>query len=221
MEEQSGLAGGLIRTHLVITRSLAQIEEKSRTFSQDGIPAGVSRQGFFDYVRAFVTVLEGHHESEDQLAFPFFAVRLPGTPYEQLAAEHQTMLPILSDMSAAVVEAQAEGMQAAGLAQLGEAAARLAAIWHPHIQKEETHFSPEALARAVDRADEDKLLQEIGAFTQQHSKPEYLVVPFMLYNLPAAERSMLASQLPPVITQQLVPMAWKAQWEPMTPFLLP
>jgi hypothetical protein len=53
-----------------------------------------------------------------------------------------------------------------------------------------------------------------------HSGPDYLVVPFVLYNLSPEQRAILAAEMPPIVTQQLVPIAWKAQWEPMSPFLL-
>jgi hypothetical protein len=31
----------------------------------------------------------------------------------------------------------------------------------------------------------------------------------------------MAQQMPPVVSQELVPVAWKEQWAPMKPFLLP
>jgi hypothetical protein len=31
---------------------------------------------------------------------------------------------------------------------------------------------------------------------------------------------MMAQQMPPVVTQELVPIAWKEHWAPMVPFLL-
>lgn len=47
------------------------------------------------------------------------------------------------------------------------------------------------------------------------------MVPFLLYNLPPEKRAAFAQMLPPVVTQQLVPVVWKEKWEPMKPFLLP
>jgi hypothetical protein len=46
------------------------------------------------------------------------------------------------------------------------------------------------------------------------------VMPFVVYNLSSADRAEFVKVLPPVVTQQLIPIAWKAAWAPMTPFLL-
>jgi hypothetical protein len=45
-------------------------------------------------------------------------------------------------------------------------------------------------------------------------------MPFVLYNLPAEERAILAQKMPPIVTQQLLPVDWKEKWAPMQPFLL-
>jgi hypothetical protein len=46
------------------------------------------------------------------------------------------------------------------------------------------------------------------------------VVPFLLYNLPPEERAIFSQGMPPVVTQELVPVVWKEKWSPMKPFLL-
>jgi hypothetical protein len=42
----------------------------------------------------------------------------------------------------------------------------------------------------------------------------------MLYNLPPEDRKVFSRDIPVEIVQDLVPMAWKAQWESMIPYLL-
>ncbi len=54
----------------------------------------------------------------------------------------------------------------------------------------------------------------------KHSGPDYLVVPFLLYNLSPEDRATMSAEMPPVVTQQLVPVVWKEKWQPMSPFLL-
>ncbi len=53
----------------------------------------------------------------------------------------------------------------------------------------------------------------------KNSGPEYLVIPFVLYNLTGQDRTMIEQVMPPLVTQQLVPGAWKEKWAPMKPFL--
>jgi hypothetical protein len=50
--------------------------------------------------------------------------------------------------------------------------------------------------------------------------PDPVLVPFILYNLSAEDRAIMAQQMPPAVSQELVPIVWKEQWAPMVPFLL-
>jgi len=54
----------------------------------------------------------------------------------------------------------------------------------------------------------------------KHMAPDYLVMPFILYNLPKQDREALAGMLPPIITQKLVATDWKPKWESMKRYLL-
>ena len=72
----------------------------------------------------------------------------------------------------------------------------------------------------IDREEHIRLSGLFVEHGRKHMGPDYLVVPFLLYNLPPEERAILARMMPPIVTQQLVPMVWKAQWAPMLPFLL-
>jgi hypothetical protein len=60
----------------------------------------------------------------------------------------------------------------------------------------------------------------MSALSLAKAGPPFLIVPFILYNIPADKRTMLTSQMPPQIIEQLVPINWKDQWAPMKPFLL-
>lgn len=65
-----------------------------------------------------------------------------------------------------------------------------------------------------------RLQKELIEFFQEHTGPEYLVVPFVLYNLTTEDRAITAQGLPAIVTEQLVPIEWKDKWAPMQPFLL-
>ncbi|HSJ59402.1 MAG TPA: hypothetical protein VLC95_19610 [Anaerolineae bacterium] len=45
-------------------------------------------------------------------------------------------------------------------------------------------------------------------------------VPFLLYSVEGDDRAFYRGVMPPELTQQLVPIAWKDEWAPMMPFLL-
>jgi hypothetical protein len=56
--------------------------------------------------------------------------------------------------------------------------------------------------------------------SQEYSKPDFLVIPFLLYNLPLEDRIIFSQGMPPILTEQMVPVVWKDKWAPMKPFLL-
>ena len=56
--------------------------------------------------------------------------------------------------------------------------------------------------------------------SMRNSGPDYLVVPFMLYDLDPEPRAIMTAALPTVVTEQLVPVAWKDRWATMKPYLL-
>ena len=130
------------------------------------------------------------------------------------------MLPILDDIkaSASGVSAASEAGQA--LEDLNRGLGTLDALWLPHITIEEQHETVEALAALIEPGEHIRLGQAFAQHSQQHSGPNYLLVPFLLYNLPPQEREIFALALPPIVAQQLVPIVWKEQWAPMQPFLL-
>jgi hypothetical protein len=62
---------------------------------------------------------------------------------------------------------------------------------------------------------------DLDLLNQEHLVPPELVPAFVLHNLEPEDRAMLAAAMPSIITLQLVPITWRARWQPMDPFLLP
>lgn len=62
--------------------------------------------------------------------------------------------------------------------------------------------------------------QEFAQHSASHSGPDYLVVPFMLYNLAPDDRAAKERELPPIVTKQLIPFVWNKKWKSIQPFLL-
>jgi hypothetical protein len=63
-------------------------------------------------------------------------------------------------------------------------------------------------------------LQEMGRHRPEGAPPDPVVMPFILHNLSPEDRAVMAGQMPPVVSQELVPVVWREQWAPMKPFLL-
>jgi len=176
--------------------------------------------GFVSYVQTLAWVLHGHHVGEDQAAFPFFRERQVDAPYLLLVAEHGQMQAILDEVVPALDRLAAEPGDRKSLALVHQALSRLTGIWHPHIQREETHLTEEAIAAARGVEEQMGLAMGLSQHARQNSGPDYLAVPFVLYNLSAEDRAAMIRVMPPEITQHLVPVVWKDQWAPLKPFLL-
>jgi hypothetical protein len=220
-KNQPNVAADLIRIHAIVTRGLRVGIERSQAFAQDGFPDASTREGFVSYVQTLVAVLHGHHLAEDELGFPRLRERLPDVPYDTLMAEHQQMIPILGEIKDAAGRVAADPQVGPALTELKQALTKMSDLWHPHIQTEEDHFSVEVGAELFSIEEHIELGQAFAKHSQEHATgPDYLMVPFMLFNLSAEDRAILSQAMPPIITQELVPVAWKEKWAPMAPFLL-
>ena len=211
-EPKPNIGLDLQRIHRVITRGVAVAQEKCEAFAEAGFPDNTTREGFWKYCQGLEANAHGHHRTEDDLFFPYLRSRITGTDFDQLMAEHQELHGILAKMQAA--------REAGSLADLGRALSEMAELWHPHIEKEQRELSPETMAEVMTVPEHIEMAQKAAAHSQEHAQPAPLAVPFLLYNLEADDRAHFLGVMPPVLTQQLVPIVWKDEWAPMKPFLL-
>ncbi len=210
---------GLLSTHAVISRGLKVAVETTDAFAQQGSRDAASREGFITYLRCLIRLLGVHHETEDKLAFPFFR-DLVDAPYDLLTEQHRLVHSLLEEARAEVERAAVEPAAAAPLMRLNWVLHKIEELWHPHIGIEEEHFTIDRLAVLMPQEEHIRLSALFLEHTQQNWGPEYLMVPFLLYNLEPDKRVFFTSEMPPVVTEQLVPVVWKEKWAPMQPFLL-
>jgi hypothetical protein len=219
-QPQPNVANSLLVIHMVVTRGLAVAIENTTKFSASGFPDETTRRGFASYLLALEQVLSSHHMTEDELAFPYFEKIISDMPYEMLSTQHQEMLPFLAQIKDASETFKAGSGEATTFEQLKSALGAINSIWHPHIGIEEQHLSPARLAGLINVDEHLRLITQMGEYSQQHSAPPFLVIPFILYNLPPGPRMAMQKALPPEIINNLVPNVWKDQWAPMKLFLL-
>ncbi len=214
------LAAELLRIHSIITRGLRVTIEHSHSFADRAYPNIAMHEGFTSYVRSFVSVLDAHHNTEDHLAFPYFKDKFPDAPYDLLMTQHKSMVLMLDELKTIIEEMAAPTQKSELFNNLFLSLKRIDELWHPHIQIEEDQFTVVKLGAAIAPDEQIRLIKLFMEHNQQHAKPDFLVVPFLLYNLPPEQRSAFAEAMPPVVTEHLVPVLWKEKWEPMKPFLL-
>jgi hypothetical protein len=210
---------GMLSIHAIVSRSLRVALERSEAFVQHGVPDARSHEGFIDYLRCLVSVLNAHHQTEDTLAFPSFREQVDA-PYDLLTEQHGLLHPMLEQARTIIEEAADASRAAEPLARLYLVLRDIEELWHPHIGIEEEHFTVDRFAALMPP---DEHLRLIGLFldhTRQLTGPDYLILPFLIYNLEPRLRAIFAAEMPPIVTEQLVPVVWKEKWAPMQPFLL-
>jgi hypothetical protein len=137
-----------------------------------------------------------------------------------LVSQHQAMSPLLNGLNAFVQKSRANGEDPEALTDLEKYLRQFDELWDAHIRIEEEYITVEKLAELLPPDVHHSLHQSFASYSQQHSQPAYLTIPFTLYNLEPDVRQILAGSMPPEITQNLVPVVWKEQWASMRPFLL-
>lgn len=210
----------LILVHRALSRALDVGLQHSETFARDGLPDPATGAGFALYLSALAGTLHIHHSAEDEIAFPFLEDKLPDLPIDVLEAEHHQMAAILDELEPLLAQLQRNPGDATTLKSAHGALARLAAIWPRHIDVEESRVSVPRLLAQISQEELGGWLRQMGQHRPEDSLPDPFVVPFILHNLSPADRALMAQQMPPVVSQELVPVVWKEQWAPMTPFLL-
>ena len=222
MSEQKvpSLAEDLLRIHRVVTRSLKVALTSGEKFMPSGFPNDSIREGFYNYVRSLSILLNSHHTSEDEIAFPRAKERMPGIPVDHLCADHKEMAGILIEIDQILEKAASGVKDEEVLPGLNEALGRLNNLWTDHIHLEEEVFSARKLREAFKDYEQADMSQTISDFSRKHSSPSYLVVPFILYNLSEDDRKKMMSTMPKVIIQVMVNVVWRNKWQSMKPFLL-
>ena len=205
----------LVRIHRVITRSLAV----SLQHSQPTGPSLELRDGFQLYLGAFVSLLHAHHLGEEEIAFPYWRNKIPQAPFDLLGKHHQQIVPLLDKINGWLATDRS-AWEPASIVDLHTTLGMLHGIWRIHFPIEEANFGLQNSLKYLTLEENAQLSGQLAAHGQQHALPSNLVMPFVLYNLSVEDRNVHVQLLPQVISQQLIPITWKADWAPMQPFLL-
>jgi hemerythrin-like domain-containing protein len=217
---KKGIGWDLLRVHKVITRSLDVIIVQGQEFAEAGFPDAITQAGFTDYVRCFASLMHAHHTSEEELAFPYFRVKLPDEPYDDMLSDHSKIAWLVYDIRSVVGDPGGAAIDPGKLKNLESVVTDVRQIWRQHIPKEEKSFSPEHLDQVMSTDEQITMGRLFGEHSAKHTSPDYLVMAFFLMNLEGEDREAMAENLPALVTEQLVPVVWKDKWGPMRPFLL-
>ncbi len=218
-KDEPNLALHLILAHRIITRALQIIAQSCQMFGSKDFPDTITREGFACYVQSLTSFLQAHHSAEDEILFPYLQTRLPEAPYAMLIRQHKAMVPLAHHIATVGNGLVSGTVRTNPLADLHRCVERLTEGWHPHFKTEEQHFTEEQLTQQLGLDEHMQLCQQLAEYTRHHLQPDYLLIPFALYNLAAGERARFASTLS-LPTDEQIPGTWQAKWQVMRPFLL-
>ena len=218
-QQDSNIAVSFFNIHNIITRGLQVSLESVQRILQGGFQGEMDQEGFFNYIRALSSVLNAHHLTEDDLAFPYFRDKLPEAPFDNWMYWHKKMVVILDEINLAMEKCEKKDQLEAGLRDMENALSRLKEGWPYHIQPETDEFINKADA-LVPVEEQLRLVKLFAEYVLQHALPLHLTVPFMLYNLPMEDRQVFSQWIPAEGILNLISTSWKEKWEAMIPFLL-
>ncbi len=219
-ENRPNIGEEYIRFHRVMTRGLAVSIRNINEFLKIGTIETSYREGFLKYAGIFSSVSNGHHLVEDEKIFPYFMDKLPEVPYQRLISEHNIFKSGLQEINSGLDSLKAENDEMKSLQLLKSGLGKIDQKWHQHIQIENTQLYGRVGSLKIDPEEMMRIQKEFIEFFQEYAGPEYLLGPFVLYNLSPEDRAIAAQGLPEIVTKQLIPIEWKDKWAPMQPFLL-
>ncbi len=214
MAEMSPLIGSLLNIHKVISRALnVSLQKCDEYLGKQGIPPGEAA-GFLMYVRTLKWVTHSHHLTEDEMVFPYFRDKFEA-PYTRLQDDHQAIARILVNLDERLSE-----ISSGGVGKLREVLGEFDKLWGPHIRIEEEHFTADKLKSVAGMQEQVDLAARFAEHGKKNSGPGPLALPFLFYNLQGTDREAFLVPFPWIVKKVLVPIIWRGNWKPMSPFLL-
>lgn len=215
------VANDIISIHLVITRAIRVSIEQCKIFQGQSKIDEILKEGFINYLSSLLSLFHSHHLVEDDQIFPYFENNQLKAPYEVMKSQHEKLLPLLDELENYINNLSSNNSKDLEfIEQLLENLEHLQQAWIPHYQLEEEYFTDENISSLISDEEQVRLCLEFGKYAGNHLKPDYLVIPFILYNLPDEQRKLIAEVFPPIIIEELIPNKWKEKWQSMSPLLL-
>ena len=218
-KREANIAASFYNIHNIITRGLRVSLESASGMLQGGFQGERNREGFFNYLRSLTSVMNAHHLTEDDIAFPYFRGKLPEAPFDDWTCWHGKMSEDLDEINLAVEKCEKKDGFETELRNIENVLARLNEGWPYHIQPETDEFINKADA-LVPVEEQLRLVRQFSEYVLENANPHYLTVPFMLYNLSVEDRQVFSQWIPSEGILNLVPVAWKEKWASMAPYLL-
>ena len=137
---------------------------------QGGFQGEKTRDGFFNYVRSLTSVMNAHHLTEDDIAFPYFRDKLPEADFDDWTYWHGKMAEDLDEINLAVEKCEKKDEFETELRIIENVLARLNEGWPYHIQPETDDFINKADA-LVPVEEQLRLVRQFSEYVLEKALP--------------------------------------------------
>ena len=205
--------------HQIITRGVNVSLDRVDDFIQNGFSEDALKKGYLNYIRALTLMLDAHHKTEDDVAFPYFLEALQNTHFEWLKQDHDWITGFLEELEPVLVSLESDAPADNDLSVLKDILVKIEDRWSQHIELEEEEFinliddlsTPEEMSQ---------LLAKFADYSNGLLIPHEIALPFMLYNLEPLARLIIEKTHPVDWFSPVNSPEWVEKWQSMKPFFL-
>lgn len=205
--------------HKIISRGITVSLNGARDFIEGILSDDETWQGYMNYVRITSLMLDTHHRTEDEIAFPYFQERLPETHFKWLFEDHSLITGFLEELAPMMDSLENEEPTQAKLEQLNAVLLKIEDRWDQHMELEGEEFVDQIDSWAPYEA-RKSLIDRFFEYNDKIIEPHDLSIPYMLHNLDTADRENWSAGFSNELLQLVETDDWKARWESMLPFLI-
>lgn len=217
--DQPNFTSQMLRFHSIATRGLAISSNNCKYFIENKDIDPLFLEGFLNYNRALMSFIHAHHLTENEIVFPFFKDKIKELPVDFLMMNHKELQLIIETIINLINDPDMN-QNKDSFSELEELIEKIINIWQPHIRIEEQNLTIKNVNSLIGQDEQTEFLKKLTELFQKNSGPDYLLVPFILFNLPKSDRVVFENSMPEIVTKELVPITWKPKWESMKPFFL-
>jgi hypothetical protein len=205
--------------HKIISRGLKMSIKGIKRFMKHGFPDDQTREGFLDYVETTALMLETHHLTEDDVAFPYFKDSLPDTHFTWLVEDHDLINGFLVDLDRSIESIENQENVKHELQALKETLIKIRKRWNMHKGLEKREFI-NLIDLQTTHPERLKLVDQFFAYNDPLIEPYHLTVPFMLFNLKQKDREQWMKGFSAERLERLESEEWIAEYRGMKPYFL-
>lgn len=213
-----GLAHDLLMIHTAQRNYIARVADFASAIGAGRSPGTGTVADFLLYAQGFYTLFHVHHGTEEKVLFPVLRER----GQTELVEEYQKQHRALEELALAAEEKLNQAKEApddpVAFTAFAEATQAMRDKLEEHFSNEECRFTHEFAEEVLDEQSVNDAARRMAEHGKSYSKPPWIILPSILYNLEGEKRMTFIKAMPWILTRVIIPFVWKSKWKPLVPF---